>query len=111
MYNALQNLRKSKGLTKQQLAKQMKVSVDTISSLENGLLTKIASFFNVTIERLVTGCCPTRDQIELLNIYNSLNDFSKGMLFERALSIAEEYSNKNRIRRVEGNVIYADFNS
>lgn len=94
MRNALQDLRKSKGLTKQQLAKSMKVSVDTISSLENGLLTKIASFFNVTIESLVTGYRSTRDQIELLTIYHSLNEISKGMLLERALGLAEELSKK-----------------
>lgn len=96
MYNELQNLRESKGLTKQQLAKIMKVSVETISSLEDGLLTKISSFFNVTIEYLVTGYRSTKDQnqIELLKIYNSLNEISKGMLLERALGLAEELSKK-----------------
>ena len=94
MHNTLRELRISKGLTKQELAHSMKVSVETISELENGLLTKIASFFNVTIEHLVIGYRSTRDQIELLRIYNSLSEISKGMLLERALGLAEKFSKK-----------------
>ncbi len=90
MHNTLQNLRKSKGFSKQQLARCLNVSVEMVSSLENGLLIKIASFFNITIESLVTGYRLTREQHELLKYYNSLNDVSKGMLLERALYLAEE---------------------
>lgn len=90
MHNTLQNLRISEGLSKQQLAKCLNVSVETVSSLENGLLIKIASFFNITIESLVTGYRLTKDQIELLKNYNSLSDVSKGMLLERALCLVEE---------------------
>ncbi len=90
MHNTLRNLRISEGLSKQQLAKCLNVSVETVSSLENGLLINIASFFNITIESLVTGYWLTRDQNELLKNYNSLNDVSKGMLLERALFLVEE---------------------
>ncbi len=91
MYNTLQNLRISEGLSKQQLAKCLNVSVETVSSLENGLLIKIASFFNITIESLVTGCRLSRDQNELLKNYNSLSNVSKGMLLERDLFLVEDH--------------------
>ena len=92
MQNTLQRLRTSKGLTIQQLSKIMRVSVDTISSFENGLLIKIASFFDVTVEYLATGYWSTKDEVELVKIYNSLDDISKGMLIERAFSLAEKSS-------------------
>lgn len=95
----LKSLRMSKGLTKDQLAEKMKVSVETISSLENGLLIKIASFFSVTLEYLVTGCRIKKDHIELLRIYNSLDEINKGMLLERALYLAEESPKKTESSR------------
>ena len=57
MKNRLEAIRKSKGLNQEDLAKILKVSRQTISSLENGrynpsivLAFKIARYFNMSIE-------------------------------------------------------------
>lgn len=84
MHHELQNLRLSKGLTRQQLAQNLKVSTQTISLLENGLLIRIASFFNVSMDYLLGH------QNELLEIYNSLDNINKGRLLEMALNLAEK---------------------
>jgi len=89
MHHELQNLRLSKGLTRQQLAQNLKVSTQTISLLENGLLIRIASFFNVSMDYLLGH------QNELLEIYNSLDNINKGRLLEMALNLAEK-SNKSK---------------
>lgn len=93
MHHKLQALRLSKGLTKQQLAQDLKVSTQTISSLENGLLIKIALFFNVSMDCLLGYRNMTNqsvDQIQLLDYYNSLDNIYKGRLLERASRLAEE---------------------
>lgn len=92
MQNVFRRLRMAKGLTQQQLSQSLQVPSETIYSLENGLLNKIAAFYNIRVESLVTGYRFTKDQIELLKLYNSMDDISKGMLLERALSLAEESS-------------------
>lgn len=92
MQTVLQYLRKSKGLTQQQVASSLRISVETVSSLENGLLYKIATFYNVTIEALFIASGPKDDQAKLLKLYNSLDDYSKGMLLERASHMVEESS-------------------
>lgn len=57
MKNRLEEIRKSKNLNQEDLAKILKVSRQTISSLENGrynpsivLAFKIACYFNLSIE-------------------------------------------------------------
>lgn len=57
MKNRIEEIRKERGIRQEELAKFMKVSRQTISSLENGrynpsitLAYKIAKFFNMTIE-------------------------------------------------------------
>lgn len=57
MKNRLEEIRKSRGITQQELANILEVSRQTIGSLENGrynpsiiLAFKIAKFFNLTIE-------------------------------------------------------------
>ena len=59
MKNRLEKIRKSKGLNQEDLAKILKVSRQTISSLENGrynpsivLAFKIARYFNMSIEEI-----------------------------------------------------------
>lgn len=57
MENKLEEIRKQKGITQEDLAKALEVSRQTVSSLENGrynpsiiLAFKIARYFNMSIE-------------------------------------------------------------
>lgn len=57
MKNRLEEIRKNRGITQEELANILEVSRQTIGSLENGrynpsiiLAFKIAKFFNLTIE-------------------------------------------------------------
>ena len=59
MKNRIEEIRKSKGIMQENLANEMGVSRQTISSLENGrynpsilLAHKIAQFFRMTIEEV-----------------------------------------------------------
>ena len=59
MRNRIEEIRNEKGIRQEELAKQMGVSRQTISSLENGrynpsilLAHKIAQFFEMTIEEV-----------------------------------------------------------
>lgn len=59
MKNRLEELRKESGITQDVLAERLKVSRQTIGSLENGrynpsilLACKLARFFGVTIEEI-----------------------------------------------------------
>ena len=59
MKNRIEEIRNGKGIRQEELAKQMGVSRQTISSLENGrynpsilLAHKIAQFFEMTIEEV-----------------------------------------------------------
>lgn len=57
MKNRLEQIRKEKGITQEELADALEVSRQTVGSLENGrynpsiiLAYKIAKYFNLTIE-------------------------------------------------------------
>lgn len=59
MKNRLEEIRKSKGMTQEELAKVLEVSRQTVGSLENGrynpsiiLAFKIARLFNLSIEEI-----------------------------------------------------------
>ena len=59
MQNNLDKLRKLKGLTQEEFAKELKVSRQTVSAIENGkynpsldLAFEIALYFNKTIEEI-----------------------------------------------------------
>lgn len=59
--NKLDELRKLNGLTQEEFAKELKVSRQTISAIENGkynpsldLAFEIALYFNMTIEEVFT---------------------------------------------------------
>lgn len=59
MRNRLEEIRKGKGITQEELANALEVSRQTIGSLENGrynpsikLAFKIARFFNISIEEI-----------------------------------------------------------
>jgi putative transcriptional regulator len=57
--NRLEEIRKQRGITQEELAKTLEVSRQTVSSLENGrynpsiiLAFKIARYFNMSIEEI-----------------------------------------------------------
>ena len=59
MKNRLEEIRKAKGITQEELANALEVSRQTVGSLENGrynpsiiLVFKIARFFDVSIEEV-----------------------------------------------------------
>lgn len=59
MKNRLEQIRKEKGITQEELAGALEVSRQTVGSLENGrynpsiiLAYKIAKYFNLTIEEI-----------------------------------------------------------
>lgn len=59
MKNRLEEIRKAKGITQEELANELEVSRQTVGSLENGrynpsiiLAFKIARFFEVSIEEV-----------------------------------------------------------
>ena len=59
MKNKLEEIRKAKGITQEELANALEVSRQTVGALENGrynpsiiLAFKIARFFNVSIEEV-----------------------------------------------------------
>ena len=59
MQNRLEEIRKAKGITQEELANALEVSRQTVGSLENGrynpsiiLAFKIAKFFEVSIEEV-----------------------------------------------------------
>lgn len=59
MKNRLEEIRKEKGITQEELANALEVSRQTVGSLENGrynpsiiLAFKIARFFNLSIEEI-----------------------------------------------------------
>ncbi|KLU64562.1 anaerobic benzoate catabolism transcriptional regulator [Desulfosporosinus acididurans] len=59
MKNKLEEIRRERGITQEELADRLEVSRQTISSLENGrynpsimLAFKIAHFFNLSIEEI-----------------------------------------------------------
>ncbi len=61
MKNKLDELRKIKGLTQEEFAKELRVSRQTISAIENGkynpsldLAFEIALYFSMTIEEIFT---------------------------------------------------------
>ena len=61
MRNKLDKLRKIKGLTQEEFAKELRVSRQTVSAIENGkynpsldLAFEIALYFNMTIEEVFT---------------------------------------------------------
>ena len=60
--NKLDKLRKIKGLTQEEFAKELRVSRQTVSAIENGkynpsldLAFEIALYFNMTIEEVFTS--------------------------------------------------------
>lgn len=105
----LRELRLSSGLTQKQLAKDLDIPIGTIVELEKQPLPthymhliKLASFFHVSTDSLLNYASHEYqlrlfDQSELLRIYTSLDDISKGKLYARALSIKEEA--KSEIKR------------
>lgn len=62
----LTNLRKSKGLSQEQLAEELNITRQTVSKWETGqstpdieYLSKISNFFDVSTDYLIKGECPT----------------------------------------------------
>lgn len=70
----------------------MMVSAETIYSLENELLIRIASFFWCYIRAIVAGYRIMKAHPELIKFFNSLNDISKGDALRKGHLLAEESS-------------------
>lgn len=69
MKNRLEELRKQRGITQEELADALSVSRQTVGSLENGrynpsilLAFKIANYFRVTIEEVFMNPEETNDE-------------------------------------------------
>lgn len=99
--NILKELRINKGLTQEELAKELNVGQSTIAMWERGervpknieMYEDIADFFNVNLNSL-TGKSNNNDdeQLKLLvELYKSLNDDNKKKLLE----LAQLYANSN----------------
>lgn len=63
MKNRLEEIRKGKGITQEELANALEVSRQTVGSVENGrynpsimLAFKIARFFDLSIEEVFVNC-------------------------------------------------------
>lgn len=102
-------LRRQKGLTQPELGKIMNISKQAVNEIEKGRnkisidkLVLLAEFFNVSLDYLVgrdelghkEEKSLSADQNELLSLYNSLNDFSKGILIENARIMMEKQPKK-----------------
>lgn len=99
MEQLLTKLRISSGLTKKQLAEHLDIPVSVISQFEkyplsrNYLhLVKLANYFHIQADSLLHNysLLRARAQYELLQIYQTLDDRSKGILLARACSLAGE---------------------
>lgn len=71
----LKQLREEKGLTQKQLAEMLNISRSALSLYESGqrqpdleILSKIARFFNVTVDYLIGGSSRTLQQLETIKI-------------------------------------------
>lgn len=104
------NLRKNHNINQPQLGEILNISKQAVNEIEKGRskisiekIVLLAEFFNVSIDYLVgfnqTSHAEDRtplsaDQEELLYLYNSLNDFSKGVLIENARIMMEKQPKK-----------------
>ena len=89
-------LRKSKGVTQEQLANAVNVTFQSVSKWENGqsvpdtlMLPKIADFFNVSIDCLMYGKNYVYDDIQYM-IFDKVKDAKEQMSkesYEKALEI------------------------
>ena len=112
MHSKLKTLRLAFGLSQKQLAFNTEIPIGIIKQLELGrlpmnyvYLLKLADYFQVSTDSLIkfsekiTGISKQMqwDQQDLLRIYTSLDEISKGKLYARALALAEEseYIQKN----------------
>ena len=109
MQNILRNLRELFSFTQEQLAYVLEVPVEIIRQIESGSLSahynylvKIADFFHITIDSLLDYKGPNKFEepppsladLELLRIYISLDEISKGKLYARAVALANELTQK-----------------
>ena len=105
----LKELRLQKELKQSDLGIGVGLSMQAVSDIENGRrtttvekLVAIADFLNVSLDYLVgrnennqhMTKSLSADQEELLSLYNSLNDFSKGILIENARIMIEKQPKK-----------------
>lgn len=105
----LKELRLARELKQSDLGIGVGLSMQAVSDIENGRrtttvekLVAIADFLSVSLDYLVgrneknsfNRDSLSDDQKELLTIYNSLNDFSKGILIENARIMTEKQPKK-----------------
>ena len=81
MKNRVEELRKAKGLNQDEFARALKVSRQTISSIENGkynpsldLAFDIALFFEKTIEEIFSQYYAMTDRLKIRNASRVSND-------------------------------------
>lgn len=92
----LKELRQSKGLTQEQLAKAIDITPSAITMYESGtrnpsvkILIKLSHFFNISIDKLI-NILPVNDDINETILGISLEDFNN-------LSLADKQSIRNFI--------------
>jgi len=90
----IENLRKKKKLTQQQLADAIEIARGNISSYESGRFhpsiesaIALAKFFNVSTDWLLTGEENTmpEEQKKLLDVYSQLDEGDKKQVFDYCL--------------------------
>lgn len=95
----IKKLRKSKGITQEQLAEQLSVTRQAISSWENGInqpdvetLARIAEYFGVTVEELIYGKQSKQEGASSSVIEVGKNGGKAGIGFGAALAMIISYT-------------------
>lgn len=105
MEQLLYKLRISSELTKKQLAEHLNIPINMITQLEKQPLPeryfnllKLANYFHIQVDSLLHNCSILQayTHYELVQIYQSLDDRSKGILFARAYALVNESSHKKK---------------
>ena len=99
----LKQLRKAKNITQLELSKALKISPSAVGMWEQGrnepsyeMLKKIADYFNVTTDYLLgrdsKQSCLSKNQTNLLEIFNDLNDEGQSTLMVMLNSLKKSHA-------------------